>query len=208
METSWIFKLKANGQIVANCHKQPAGIFIRERLSNKKINSELSETFSELKRINSKLNIILTVSPVRHLKDGAIANNLSKAELLLACEKLSSEFDYVSYFPSYEMVIDELRDYRFYKDDLVHISDLAVNYIYEEFKKNCFDSDCIRYNSEAFRIFKRLNHKPFSKEELDKNLLEIKRLFEKLIFDYPEANPVFLIKKIEDYGNLIVKDVH
>jgi len=138
--TAWIFELKSTGKTVANCHKLPAENFTRRRLTVDKIVFIYKKLFLKLKNINPNLHIILTVSPIRHSKDGFHENNLSKAILLLAAEQLEKEFENVSYFPAYEIVMDELRDYRFYAADMLHPSESAVNYIWEKFSDTFFTS--------------------------------------------------------------------
>ena len=124
--SSWVYRLKRNGSVVANCHKQNDKLFNRERLTPEEIVSEWNTLVSELKTMSPKLEIIFTVSPIRHRKDGFHANQLSKAGLLLAVDSIcSSNSSFCSYFPAYEIMMDELRDYRFYADDmllsLIHI---------------------------------------------------------------------------------------
>src|SRR5690606_27492294 len=103
-----------------NCHKQPSGLFEKVMLEPEEITVKLEETFQLLRDINSGIKMVVSVSPVKHLRDGIINNNRSKASLLLAAHRLSDKFDHVTYFPSYELIVDDLRDYRFYKEDLAH----------------------------------------------------------------------------------------
>jgi len=136
--TAWVFELARNNQIVSNCHKLPSKEFNRYRLSVATIVSVWSNLILLLQEFNPKLKIIFTVSPVRHLKDGARENQLSKSTLMLAIDeiiKLYTEAQ-VAYFPAYEIVNDELRDYRFYASDMVHVSDLGVQFIFERFKES------------------------------------------------------------------------
>jgi len=125
--TAWVYEL--DDEVVGNCHKLPEAMFTRRRLSVEEIVAAwrpILEQYPDKKWI-------FTVSPIRHIKDGLHENQLSKATLLLALEAISHQYSVVSYFPSYEIMLDELRDYRFYADDLVHPSSLAVNYIWERF---------------------------------------------------------------------------
>ena len=136
--TSWCYNLKTTGETVSNCLKRNAAEFSRERLSLSQINSVLSRTLSRFTldgpEIKSK-EFIFTVSPIRHLSDGAHGNQISKSLLLMAGDSLCDNFpDSMDYFPSYEIMMDELRDYRFYADDMTHPSELAVNYLWERFK--------------------------------------------------------------------------
>jgi hypothetical protein len=125
--TAWVYEM--NGEIVGNCHKLPERCFVRRRLTVE----EIVDAWKPILEKYSDKHWLFTVSPIRHIKDGLHENEISKATLLLALEAISNQFSVVSYFPSYEIVLDELRDYRFYADDLVHPSSLAVNYIWERF---------------------------------------------------------------------------
>lgn len=128
--TSWIYEARQTGEVVANCHKLPANQFIRRRLTMNEIVDEYSKLLSTLP---SGMRVIFTVSPVRHWKDGAHENTLSKSVLHLAIDELINLFPSYAYFPAYELVLDELRDYRFFTDDMVHPSDLAVDYVWQQF---------------------------------------------------------------------------
>ena len=124
--TAWVYEQKSTGHVVANCHKQPESVFTRRRLSVQEIVSDYTSLFSGLIARNPKLKVILTVSPIRHVRDGMHANQLSKATLLLAIDQLQTSFSgHVFYFPAYELLLDELRDYRFYADDMVHPSQIG-----------------------------------------------------------------------------------
>lgn len=131
--TAIVYRLKENGMLVSNCHKQLDSLFIRERLSVSGIVDEWQSLLQLLHEVNPKLHVIFTVSPIRHKRDGYHINNISKGILLQAVDELTAD-----YFPSYEIVLDELRDYRFYADDMIHPSPLAVNYIWERFQDTYF----------------------------------------------------------------------
>lgn len=132
--TSWVYQHKPNGEVVCNCHKIPATQFSRKRLSVKEIIKQYSELLPQLFSHNPDLKILLTVSPVRHWKDGAHGNQLSKATLLLASEALEKQFpEKIFYFPSYEITMDEMRDYRYYADDMLHLSSTGIRYVWEKF---------------------------------------------------------------------------
>ena len=118
--TATVYRYKTTKKVVANCHKLPNSQFTKERLSVAQIVDTLSTTFEALQKNRPAINILLTVSPVRHIKDGIIENQRSKATLLLAVDQLVNQFEQVSYFPAYELVMDDLRDYRFFEKDLVH----------------------------------------------------------------------------------------
>jgi hypothetical protein len=125
--TAWVYELKESGKVVANCHKLPASTFNRRRASVAELTQRSAEVIEKLLSVNPNINIVLTVSPIRHLKDGIHENSLSKSTLLLMCEELQGMFSKnITYLPTYEILLDELRDYRFYADDMAHPSKKAV----------------------------------------------------------------------------------
>jgi hypothetical protein len=131
--TARIYRRADTGEIVSNCHKIPSSFFTRELLSADYIISDWKRLLAELQQFNPALSIIFTVSPVRHWKDGAHGNQVSKSLLFMAVDELQRHDSAVGYFPSYEILIDDLRDYRFYKDDMLHPSQAAVDYIWNKF---------------------------------------------------------------------------
>lgn len=131
--TAWIFQLKNTHHIVANCHRSPASLFERRLLSLSEIIENWTKLLQSLKKEIPDLKVILTVSPVRHIKDGLVDNGISKSTLRMASHQLAETFSDVAYFPSYEIMMDDLRDYRFYKDDLIHPTEFAEAYIWEKF---------------------------------------------------------------------------
>lgn len=158
--TAWVFRNKADGGIVSNCHKIPASAFERFRLSPDEIVEEYSRLIPQLRAVNPGMRILFTVSPIRHWKDGAHGNQLSKSVLLLAIDRLSALFDQLYYFPSYEIVMDELRDYRFYAGDMLHVSPLAVEYIWNRFCETYIEKDAERFISRIDKLNKTLAHRP------------------------------------------------
>jgi len=147
--TAWIYRYIPSGKVVCNCHKIPADEFKRSRLSVKEIIRQYGELFKRLFRDNSSIKVLLTVSPIRHWKDGAHGNQLSKASLLLASEALEQEFpDRVFYFPSYEIVMDELRDYRYYTDDMIHLNSTSTRYIWEKFQRTMVSAESLQIIKE------------------------------------------------------------
>jgi len=160
--TAWVYFLKQTGKVVSNCHKLHNNIFTRELTSVEKIVNELSKQLEQLLILNKKLRIIFTVSPVRHWKDGALGNQLSKATLLLAINALQKQFSRVSYFPAYEIVMDDLRDYRFYADDLLHPNSQAIEYIYEKFASCYFSKETNELNAEIQAVERAKAHRPFN----------------------------------------------
>ncbi len=162
--TAWVYRYKERGMIVANCHRFPAGDFERFCLTPEEIVGVYRLLIRQLREVNPKLRIVFTVSPIRHWKDGAHGNQLSKAVLLLAIDRLVQEFPEVYYFPAYEIVMDELRDYRFYGEDMLHISSLAVEYIWEKFKETWISPAIEPLMKRVDKLNKSLAHRPFLPE--------------------------------------------
>ena len=159
--TSWVYQLKSSGNIVSNCHKIPTKQFKRFKLSVAEITKRYKTIIKTLQSNNPNLKIVFTVSPVRHLKDSAEQNQLSKATLIMAVHELVEIFENVSYFPSYEIMMDDLRDYRFYNEDMVHPSPTAVNYIWDKFQESYINTDSQKLMTEVDKINQALNHRPF-----------------------------------------------
>jgi len=173
--TSWVYELKATGKVVSNCHKLPAADFKRFRITPGEIVDEFREVLAALWKFNPELKVLFTVSPVRHLKDGAVGNQLSKATLLLATDRLITGFgsERCAYFPSYEIMMDELRDYRFYAPDLLHLNQVAVDHIWERFARVLISENCRKMVKSVLKIVKAREHRPFNPETADyKNFLE------------------------------------
>jgi hypothetical protein len=160
--TAYVYRLKSNGQTVSNCHKLPGKLFERRMLAVDTLVEQWRLLLASLWEQNPSLRLVFTVSPVRHWKDGAHANQLSKASLLLAVHELQNLFpDRTAYFPAYEIMMDELRDYRFYADDMLHPSPLAVEYIWERFCRSFLTAESQSLLSEWTGIRKAILHKPF-----------------------------------------------
>jgi len=164
--TSWVYREKEGNTIVGNCHKLPADRFNRERLTIEEMCNQWIGLLSRIFAIHPGLNIVFTVSPIRHLKDGSYENQVSKSGLFLLVDRLLSQFgtNNVSYFPSYELVMDELRDYRFYATDMLHLSELATNFIQEKFNGVFLDNEGKEIDLAIDKIVKTLAHKPFHRE--------------------------------------------
>lgn len=163
--TAWVYEYLQSGKIVSNCHKIPDREFRRFRLKPDEITEEYKILLNELWSYNPDLRIVFTVSPIRHRKDGMVENQLSKATLLLAANSIIDEFgeDKCNYFPAYEIVMDELRDYRFYDEDMIHLSKPAVNHIWDKFQPALIDSESIKVSEKIKNIVNAVNHKPFNK---------------------------------------------
>ncbi len=159
--TAYGYSLKNRKGLVANCHKYPAVHFSKQLSETEEMFTAWKELIYLLKSQNKQLKITLTVSPVRHKKEGLIDNNRSKARCLILAEKLSEEFLDCHYFPAYEIVIDELRDYRFFKSDLVHPSDQAIQFIWEKFEAHYFGEKTKEINKHISGFQSAADHKPF-----------------------------------------------
>jgi hypothetical protein len=168
--TARIYRWKKNGNIVSNCHKIPADEFTREILTVEAIKELWNRELDILHSKYPKLRVIFTISPVRHWKDGAHGNQVSKSVLFLAVEELLMHPSVISYFPAYEIVMDDLRDYRFYDEDMLHPSSAAINYIWEEFSKCWLDEKTISLWREISRLSMATSHivQAGSKEDLRK----------------------------------------
>jgi hypothetical protein len=166
--SSWIYTLTDKainakpGSIAANNHKAPADWFYRRLMTTEEVLQTLDNTLYRLFHFNSKLKIIFTISPVRHLREGVVENNRSKAVLIQAVHHLVDKFDRLYYFPAYELVIDDLRDYRFYAEDLVHPNYSATQYVWEKFINACIDEKAKSLMEEIHSINLAYQHKPFN----------------------------------------------
>ena len=159
--TAWVYEDRETGHVAGNCHKRPETCFLRRRLAVDEIVEDAASLFDALWQQNASLQVVLTVSPIRHVRDGLHDNQLSKATLLLAAEQVCAAFPgRVFYFPAYELLLDELRDYRFYADDLVHPSPLAVRYVWERFAEWCLSPEARRVMAEVEDVRKALAHRP------------------------------------------------
>lgn len=157
--TSWVFELKESGKVVANCHKLPADKFLRRCCSLQEMLKRWNDLLPLIRTMNPELKVIFTVSPVRHLADGFAGNMRSKARLLLLCEELSQHHD-TTYFPAYEILTDDLRDYRFYTDDLAHPSAMAADYIFEKFTATYIPPSTLPLMASALKALRRSRHRP------------------------------------------------
>jgi hypothetical protein len=163
--TSWIYRNIESNNIVANCHKVPQKQFLKEILSVETIENSIKNTIDLIQKVNPKANVIFTVSPVRHLKDGFVENQVSKANLIVAIyRKLQTEHCKMGteYFPSYEIMMDELRDYRFYAEDMLHPNSVAIDYIWERFFQTQIEEKIYPIMEEVCSIQKGLQHRPFN----------------------------------------------
>lgn len=169
-----VYKHKTLDTIVNNCHKVAQDQFEKVLLSVDEVVENYNTLFATLRKVNPTMQIILTVSPVRHLRHGAIMNNRSKARLLLICEQLEQSHSYAHYFPAYELMIDELRDYRFMADDMVHPSSQATEYIWDTFVESFCDDETKQIIKEVNAISKLKHHRPFFPESSQAEAFEQK----------------------------------
>ena len=160
--TSWVYRNIETNEIVANCHKVPQKQFKKELLSVEIIEQSIQNSIALIHNVNPNANFIFTVSPVRHIKDGFVENQVSKAHLIAALQTAISHLPSATYFPSYEIMMDELRDYRFYAEDMLHPSRVAIDYIWERFKETSISETAFSIMDEVETIQKGLAHRPFN----------------------------------------------
>ncbi|WP_299526892.1 GSCFA domain-containing protein [uncultured Lutibacter sp.] len=160
--TSWMYRFIETDTIVGNCHKVPQKKFLKELLPVDEIIASLENLSTLIKDVNPTINIIFTLSPVRHLKDGFVENSQSKSHLLSAIHQVIDKRNQLYYFPSYEIMLDDLREYRFYNSDMIHPNETAINYIWEQFQHVWIDKKTASIMKEVDHIQRGLAHKPFN----------------------------------------------
>jgi hypothetical protein len=186
--TSWVYRNITTNKIVANCHKVPQQAFKKEILSIGTIEKSIQSTINLIQKINPNCNFIFTVSPVRHIKDGFVENQLSKAHLISAIHQtINNKPQTINYFPSYEIMMDELRDYRFYAEDMIHPSKVAIDYIWQRFIETNISQDGLLIMKEVEIIQKGLAHRPFNpnSESHQQFLSKLQGKRTKLVSKYP-----------------------
>ena len=186
--TSWVYRFIETNNIVANCHKIPQKNFIKEILTTDEITKSLKVIIDLIKSVNPSINIIFTVSPIRHLKDGFTENTLSKSHLISAIHNIiSSDRINIRYFPSYEIMMDELRDYRFYKEDMIHPNTTAINYIWERFHTTFIENKTRETMNEIDTIQKGIIHRPFNiySKQHEKFLINLSHKKNEITRKYP-----------------------
>lgn len=186
--TNHVYRLKETGEIVDNCQKRPQLLFQEEELTVDECCAALKKAVERLQTINPLVRVILTVSPIRYAKYGFHGSQLSKATLLLAADKLTRCCPAASYFPAYEIVNDELRDYRFYREDMLHPSDQAVAYIWERFSALYFSAETNAFISKWRPIKEAFAHRPFNPEGEEYRLFmqRTQEKLQQLKAEYPE----------------------
>ncbi len=186
--TSWVYRDIISGEIVANCHKVMQKQFTKELLSVEVIEQSLENIISLVHTVNAGAKFIFTVSPVRHSKDGFVENNISKAHLITAIHKIvNSQLSIVNYFPSYEIMMDELRDYRFYAEDMLHPNQTAIDYIWVRFFENYVQENEFATMQQVCDVQKALHHRPFNPNSLShrKFLEHLNQKINTLAIAYP-----------------------
>ena len=193
--TSWVYRNLESNTIVANCHKVPQAAFSKEILSVETIEKSIQNSLDLIQKINPKVNFIFTVSPVRHLKDGFVENQLSKAHLITAIHQILQSaicnLQSAIYFPSYEIMMDELRDYRFYAEDMIHPNQIAIDYIWQRFSETFISEESHSIMKEVETIQKGLAHRPFNSNseshqqflsKLQDKMVELQKQFPQIQF--------------------------
>ncbi len=181
------YYLKENNRLVGNCHKVPDAAFTKKLIPADEVISALDNMMHRLFFVNRKVNILFTVSPVRYARDGVVENNLSKAVLLQAVHHLVNKFDRLFYFPAYELVLDDLRDYRFYKEDMVHPNEQAVQYVWEHFLKACVQPASQDVAHQIAEVIRAMGHRPFNRESPGHR--QFMAAMEKKVKQLQEKNP-------------------
>ena len=185
--TAWVFEEKKSGRVVSNCHKLPSGDFERRRLTVNEIVSDYNELIVTLQTLCPALNIIFSVSPIRHWKDGAHENNISKSILLMAIDELQKQHKQVHYFPAYEILLDELRDYRFYAPDMLHPSEVAVDYIWSRFSETYFSERTLQLKKRIEQLVADRAHRPYQPDsaEFKKFVEHTEKRKAEILHDFP-----------------------
>ncbi len=188
--TSWVYRHIGSDKIIANCHKLPQKQFLKELLSVDAIAESLEAIVCLAKSVNPKVTFLFTVSPVRHIKDGFIENTQSKSHLLTAIRQVVEPRKQLHYFPSYEIMMDELRDYRFYNADMIHPNEVAIDYIWEKFKTVWLSEDALKTSEIVTSIQARKAHRPFnpSSEAHRLFLTKLQSEIDELCIKYPHIS--------------------
>lgn len=184
--TNHVYRLKETGEIVDNCQKRPQNLFQEEQLSVEQCVDSLLQAVEILRERRADVHVVLTISPIRYAKYGFHGSQLSKSVLLMAADQMTKKYASVFYFPAYEIVLDELRDYRFYQPDMLHPSSQAVEYIWERLVETCFSERAKQFLSEWKPIKEALAHRPFHPESdtYQRFIQDVREREEKLLSTY------------------------
>ena len=196
-----VYRLKSTGKVVSNCHKVPQHEFVRKTESIEAMTEVLDHSLTRLREFNPDIKVIITVSPIRHVADGLETNMLSKASLRVVASTLAGRFkDMVSYFPAFEIMLDDLRDYRFYAADMVHPSETAIEYIWQTFQATYFDDRTAQAAARCERVYKRLMHRPMTdnREAIERFNADTRTVVGNLLREYPYIANISEIRNILD----------
>lgn len=160
--SAWAYKLKNNDQIVSNCHKQPSNLFEKILIDSSQITQGFEKIEANLKKLNPHLQLVFTVSPVRYFRDGIIESNRSKAELIKSVHQIVEQYENCHYLPSYEWIIDDLRDYRFFEADLTHPNELAIEYVWQKVWVSCCNGEVKKQVQLIHNLQRDVNHRAFN----------------------------------------------
>lgn len=190
--TAWVYRLAPTGDVVANCHKFPSSHFTRDILTVEEATAALSAIADMLAAVDTDIKVIFTVSPIRHMADGAHGNQLSKSTLLLAVDNVCRCRESVMYFPSYEIMMDDLRDYRFYAADMTHPSDVAIDYIYDLFMQSYYSAGSVETAAKCRRYWLRTQHRPLTDDTAaaEKFRMDTERMRDDLTSQHPYLSNV------------------
>lgn len=202
--TAWVYELIATGEVVNNCHKTPAKLFYKKQLSVSEISAVLAQSIELLQSINPNVQIIFTISPVRHWNDGAHENQVSKSLLFVALDELLKATKNTHYFESYELLMDDLRDYRFYENDLLHPNSQAIEYIWQAFSKTYFSAETHAITQHVQALHKAMQHRPFQRMSSEYAAFCAKQLelCEMLVRKFPYVN---VQKEVEFFASATTK---
>ncbi|MFN4152000.1 MAG: GSCFA domain-containing protein, partial [Candidatus Sericytochromatia bacterium] len=197
--SSYVYKHKEKNIIVSNCHKLPENAFNQYMLSIEEMENKWIDLINKLKEKNKNLKIIFTVSPIRYLKYGFASNALSKSNLLVLVNKLKNKFNFIDYFPSYEIMMDDLRDYRFYEKDMIHPNEIAIEYIWDKFIHSYIDKKSIEIMNEITKLKKALSHRPRNPNSIENKNFILKNIetAKKIEMEYSFINLKDEIKILE-----------
>ena len=188
--TAWFYRYNTTGEIVSNCHKLPQNLFTKEVSRLSELMNSYERIFTLVRTLNPDVKIITTISPVRHTKDGFVENQRSKGLLHVALQEVIERDEEIAYFPAYELMMDELRDYRFYEADMIHPNGIAIDYIWEKFKETFIDVAMYPVMKKVDEVQRGLNHRPFN-PTATQHLAFLDTLIEKidsLLDKYPFMN--------------------
>lgn len=165
--SAWAYRYKETKRIATNCHKIPQSSFEKILISNEEIIARWSDSLEKLHAFNKDIQVVFTVSPVRYWRDGALQNQLSKSHLIIAADALKEKFNFAHYFPSYELVMDDLRDYRFFKEDMLHPNDVAINYVWEKLIAWCMSDETRQKLNQLEPLLRFTEHRPMNSNTKD-----------------------------------------